>query len=81
MTRPTDPQFDQRIADWLDEDPRRAPGSLLDTVLAAIPSTPQRRASRVPWGSSPFDGSSRMISSGSWSIAAAIPSRCFIPNE
>ena len=51
MTRSTDPLFDQRIANWLDEDPQHAPGSLLGTVLAAIPSTPQRRASRVPWGS------------------------------
>jgi photosystem II stability/assembly factor-like uncharacterized protein len=51
MTRSTDPLFDQRIADWLNEDPQRAPGSLLGTVLAAIPSTPQRRASRVSWGS------------------------------
>ena len=50
MTRPTDPLFDQRIADWLDDDPRRAPGSVLGTVLTAIPTIPQRRASRVPWG-------------------------------
>jgi hypothetical protein len=49
MTRPTDPLFDQRIADWLEEDPSRAPGQVLDTVLAAFPSIPRRRASRVPW--------------------------------
>ena len=48
MTRPTDPLFDRRIADWLDEDPRQAPSGLLGSVLAAIPSTTQRRATRLP---------------------------------
>ena len=50
MTRPTDPLFDRRIADWLEDDPRRAPGRVLDNVLAALPSIPQRRAMRMPWG-------------------------------
>jgi N-acetylneuraminic acid mutarotase len=50
MTRPTDPLFDQRIADWLEDDPRHAPGQVLDTVLAALPSIPQRREMRMPWG-------------------------------
>jgi Tol biopolymer transport system component len=50
MTRPTDPLFDQRIADWLEDDPRRAPGRVLDAVLAALPSIPQRREVRMPWG-------------------------------
>jgi dipeptidyl aminopeptidase/acylaminoacyl peptidase len=49
MTRPTDPLFDRRIADWLEDDPRRAPGRVLDDVLAALPSIPQRRAMRTPW--------------------------------
>ncbi len=49
MTRPTDPLFDQRIADWLEDDPLHAPDQVLDTVLAALPSVPRRRASRVPW--------------------------------
>ena len=48
MSRPTDPLFDQRIADWLEDDPSYAPGHVLDTVLAALPSIPRRRASRVP---------------------------------
>src|SRR5450759_4633159 len=49
MTRPTDPLFDQRIADWLEDDPRHAPGQVLETVLAALPSIPRRRVSRLPW--------------------------------
>jgi hypothetical protein len=50
MTRLTDPVFDQRIADWLEGDPLDAPSQVLDTVLAALPSIPRRRASRVSWG-------------------------------
>jgi hypothetical protein len=45
MTRPTDsPMFDQRIADWLEDDPTQAPPLLLETVRAAVPSIGQRRA-------------------------------------
>lgn len=36
--------FDDRIADWLENDPVKAPPQLLETVLAAVPSVPQRRA-------------------------------------
>ena len=46
---PVSLEFDQRIADWLEEDSESAPGAVLPTVLAAFPSIPQRRASRVPW--------------------------------
>jgi hypothetical protein len=46
---PASPDFDHRIADWLEDDPDRAPGAVLSTVLAALPSISQRRASRVPW--------------------------------
>ncbi len=42
MTRPT-PEFDQRIADWLEDDPNLAPRQLTATVLAAFPSIHQRR--------------------------------------
>ena len=49
MTRPTDPLFDQRIADWLEADPLHAPDQVLDTVLAALPSIPRRRTSGVLW--------------------------------
>lgn len=43
------PDFDPRIADWLEADPDHAPPETLETVLAAFPSIPQRRAWRVPW--------------------------------
>ena len=49
MTSPRDPLFDQRIADWLENDPDHAPVQALDIILAAVPSIPQRHASRVPW--------------------------------
>jgi len=49
MNRSTERDFDQRIADWLDGDPDMAPRQALDTVLAAYPSIPQRRAWRGPW--------------------------------
>lgn len=46
---PASPEFDPRIAEWLEHDPDHAPGEVLRTVLAAYPSIPQRRASRAPW--------------------------------
>ena len=49
MNRSTEPDFDQRIADWLEDDPSLAPTPGDETVLAAYPSIPQRRAVRVPW--------------------------------
>ena len=49
MTTHRDPAFDPRIADWLEADPTDAPGAVLETVLAALPSIPQRRPSRLPW--------------------------------
>lgn len=42
MNRTSD-LFDDRIADWLEDDPSDAPAQLLTTVLAALPSVPQRR--------------------------------------
>ncbi len=50
MTRTSmDPDFDVRIADWLEDDPDRAPGPVLPTVVAAFPLITQRRPSRLPW--------------------------------
>ena len=51
MTRHADPLFDQRLADWFEEDPDHAPRETVVTVLAAFPSIPQRRAPRAPWRS------------------------------
>ena len=44
-----DPDFEPRVADWLEADPDLAPPEVLATVRAAFPSIPQRRASRLPW--------------------------------
>ena len=52
---PIDPDFEPRVADWLEDDPNLAPVVVLNTVLAAFPSIPQRRASRVPWRFPPMN--------------------------
>jgi hypothetical protein len=36
--------FDNRLAEWFEDDPVQAPPQLIETVLAAVPSIPQRRA-------------------------------------
>jgi len=46
MNRTSD-LFDDRIADWLEDDPAHAPAQLLETVLAAVPSVPQGRAGQA----------------------------------
>jgi hypothetical protein len=49
MTRPMDPLFDERIAEWLGGEPDTAPGEALEVVLTTFPSVPQQRvAHRVP---------------------------------
>ncbi|HZT10593.1 MAG TPA: hypothetical protein VFB09_06140 [Actinomycetota bacterium] len=54
--------FDDRLHDWFEEGPTDAPGQVLDTVLAAVPSIPQRRASwRVPRRISPMFGFARAL--------------------
>jgi dipeptidyl aminopeptidase/acylaminoacyl peptidase len=67
-TRDPDPGFDPRLSDWLEADPGGAPAQLLDTVLAAIPSIPQRRAWRVPWRPAPMN---RLLLAGA-TIAAVV---------
>jgi hypothetical protein len=52
--RPMSPEFDPRIADWLEDDPDDAPDTVLETVLAAFPSIPQRHPSRMPWRTRPM---------------------------
>lgn len=49
MSRPPDPDFDPRIADWLEGDPDMAPPELARTVDVALPSIAQRQALRLPW--------------------------------
>jgi len=45
--------FDDRLADWLEDDPMQAPPQVLETVLAAVPSIPQRRAG-IAWRPGPI---------------------------
>ncbi len=54
MNRST-PEFDQRIADWLETDHSAAPADVLSTVVAALPSIPQaRRGPFAPWRLTPM---------------------------
>jgi hypothetical protein len=53
MKRLPDPTFDQRLADWLEDDPSHAPSAVLDTVVAAFPLIEQRRRSGMPWRYAP----------------------------
>ncbi|OGO53951.1 MAG: hypothetical protein A2V85_00125 [Chloroflexi bacterium RBG_16_72_14] len=46
---PASHDFDQRIADWLEDDSDHSPPEVLGTILAAFPSIPQRRVVRLPW--------------------------------
>jgi len=67
--RSINPGFDQRIADWLEDDPDDAPDIVLSTVLAAFPSIPQRRATRVPWRFQTMSLSARLVTAA---IALAV---------
>ena len=61
MNRRTE-MFDDRLADWLEDDPVLAPPQVLETVLAAVPSIPQRRAG-IAWRPAALPGW--------WQLAAA----------
>ncbi|MEA2547594.1 MAG: hypothetical protein QOE42_192 [Chloroflexota bacterium] len=65
------PGFDQRIAEWLEDDPDDAPDSALTTVLAAFPSIPQRRATRVPWRNRPMTQTARLLA-GAAAVAVVL---------
>jgi hypothetical protein len=54
MTIHRDPWFDERIADWLQDDADHAPPIVLDVIAAAVPSIPQRRHSWAPWRTFPM---------------------------
>lgn len=65
------PEFDPRIADWLEDDPDDAPDAVLVTVLAAFPSISQRHASRVPWRTRPMTMTTRLLA-GAAAIAVVL---------
>jgi hypothetical protein len=54
--------LDHRLVDWLEEGPTDAPDQILETILAALPSIPQRRAAlRVPWRFTDMTLSARVV--------------------
>lgn len=55
MSRRLDPDFDLRIAEWLETDPNTAPPELLRTVDGALPSIAQRRVLHLPWRTLPMN--------------------------
>jgi Protein of unknown function (DUF4232) len=64
--------FDDRLQDWLEDGPTDAPRQVLDTVFAAVPSIPQRRAAwRTPWRISPMLGFARVLAGAAITVALA----------
>ena len=54
--------FEDDLTDWLEEGPTDAPDRVLETILAAFPSIPQRRVAwRVPWRFQPMNGFARWV--------------------
>ena len=60
MSRPHDPDFEPRIADWLEADPDRAPADLMQVVESALPSIPQRRVMHLPWRFPPMSSFAKL---------------------
>ena len=56
------PPFEDQLDDWIEAGPTDAPRQVLDTVLAAFPSIPQRRGiARIPWRYSPMSSIARLV--------------------
>src|SRR5262245_13987315 len=72
MTRPVDPLFDPRLADWLEGDDSTAPEQALEIVLASFPSINQRRAVREPWRNTRMTSTLRLGLAAAVVVAAAI---------
>lgn len=49
MTQRRDPLFDQRIADWLEDGPAKAPVRVLEAIVDGLPSVARRREPHLPW--------------------------------
>lgn len=49
MIQQRDPLFDQRVADWLKDDPAKAPARVLEAIVDGLPSVARRQAPRLPW--------------------------------
>jgi hypothetical protein len=75
------PPFEDRLADWLEDGPARAPSEALDTVLAAFPLIPQRRAARSgPWRYIPMQPS-RALGAIAAVVAIAAGAILFLPRS
>jgi hypothetical protein len=62
--------FEHRLHDLIEDGPTTAPAQLLDTVVAAVPSIPQRRGAwRTPWRTSPMLGFARALAGVAIAIA------------
>jgi hypothetical protein len=73
------PDFDDHLADLLEEGPTAAPDHVLDTVLAAFPSIPQRRvALRAPWRSQLMTGYVRLLAGIAAVAAIAVGGLVFL---
>jgi hypothetical protein len=71
--------FEDRLDDWMEDGPNRAPDQVLDTVLAAVPSIPQRRGAwRVPWRSTPMLGFARALAGIAIALALATAALVFL---
>jgi hypothetical protein len=71
--------FEDRLDDWMEDGPTRAPDQLLDTVFAAVPSIPQRRGAwRVPWRVSPMLGFARAVAGIAIAIALGSAALLFL---
>jgi len=71
--------FEDRLDDWMEDGPSRAPNQVLDTVLAAVPSIPQRRGAwGVPWRSTPMLGFARALAGVAIALALAAAALVFI---
>ena len=74
------PTFEQLLADWLEEGPADAPDQILETVVAAVPSIPQRRAMRrVARANRIFHGRVRALAGIAAVIAIAVGALLNVP--
>ena len=77
MTQP--PTFDDRLGDWLEDGPTAAPRQVLDTVLSAVPSIPQRRGAwRAPWRAAPMLGFARLVAGVAVVVGLAVGALLFV---
>lgn len=76
----TSPRFEQHLSDWLQDGPVDAPGEILEAVVTALPSTPQRRAAlRVPWRTAPVNGPFRALIAAAAVVAIAAGAILLVP--